>query len=216
MHIFDFAHLQRLDQHLGVDFHIDGGEHRFTDRTTNNNRTMAAHQRHGAIAKRLGEVAAHVHVGDEQIGVIAKLVADIPVRNIRADRRAHMHDRAHFAACHGEGHNVRAVIMHDAHHIGARFQNGAMDEAFRIRLANFFADNRAIELEFHNVAFDRAGRSACARHQKMVRIARMANGNMAEGIDNMMMGENMVRRDELFLQLTQIGHHYFLRCLRQS
>ena len=44
----------------------------------------------------------------------------------------------------------------------------------------------------------------------------MTNRNVAEGIDDMMMGENMVRRDELFLQLTQIGHRYFLRCLRQS
>jgi hypothetical protein len=34
----------------------------------------------------------------------------------------------------------------------------------------------------------------------------MADGNMAEGIDDMMMGENMVRRDEFFLQLTDISH----------
>jgi hypothetical protein len=50
----------------------------------------------------------------------------------------------------------------------------------------------------------------------MVGIFRVANGNMAEGIDNMVMGENMVRRDEFFPHVTQIGHVHFLRCLRQS
>ncbi len=130
-----------------------------------------------------------------------------PGRDVGADGRAHVHDGAEFLlALHGEGHDVRAVVVHHRHHVRASLVDRAVNEALRIGLAGIVADDVARMGELGDVdQFDAIG-SASARHQEVVRIFRMADRHVAEGIHYVVVGEHLVRRDEIFLELFQFGH----------
>ena len=168
---------------------------------------MAAHHRRGARCERLGEVASHLHVGDEQISAVAECVANVPVRYVTADWRSHVHDCAEALRLHDrEWHDIGAVAVHHCHRVRARLQHGAMDEPLRIRLPRFRANDFAVESKFHDVVDLDAHRRSGASHEKAAGVVRVTDRHVAERIEYVVVGENPVRGDEIFLQLIQVSH----------
>src|SRR5262249_62179139 len=74
--------------------------------------TVTAHQRGAAGADVFCEVAAHLHVLDQQCGV-AETVVGIPDRHFVADRCTHMEDGFDLLAGHSEWNDAFAVIVYD-------------------------------------------------------------------------------------------------------
>ena len=95
---------------------------------------MAAHEDRGAGAQCARKIAPLMHVGHQQVRV-AEIHLGIPDRNVRANRGADMHDRAQLLADHAERHDAIAVAVDDSLHIGTRFVDRAVNEAFEIGLA---------------------------------------------------------------------------------
>src|ERR1700736_2162693 len=207
---FDVAHGHRLHLQVGVELEIDRNPHRLAQSLGGDYAAVAAHQRGWPRAQRLGEVAPHVHVGDEERGV-AELVLDVPHRHLVADGRAHVHERPQPFRRDAERDRAGAVVVHDRHDLWPRLVDRAVDEAFEVRLAALGIDRRAVEGELHQVGnFDAVG-GARPRHQIAVGPLGMAHGDMAEPVDHAFVGENTVRGDEFFQHEVEVGHGRILR-----
>ncbi len=130
------------------------------------------------------------------------------VGNIVPDRRAHVHDRSHLLACNGKRNDARRMVVNDRNHIRARFQYSAMNKSFRVRLARRWrrADNLTGQSEFHDVFFCQHFGCTRPRHEEMVRIVRMTNGNMPEGIENIFFRQYPVCGYQLLPQSVQVSH----------
>src|SRR5262249_15670333 len=112
--------------------------------------TVTAHERGGARADALGEVAAHLHVLDQQ-GRIPEMVVRVPDRHFLPDRCPHVKNRLDLVAGHSERNDALAVTVHDGHDIRARLVERAVDESLEIRRAAARIDWRAVESELHDV-----------------------------------------------------------------
>ena len=108
------------------------------------------------------------------------------------------------------------MVVHDRHHVGAGSVDSTMNEALGIGLAGFMADDLALVREFHDVADFDAIWSARPRQQEMVGIGGMAHRHMAEGIHNVMIGQNAIGGDEIVLDLTDVQHEFLPGALHAS
>ena len=81
---------------------------------------MAAHKRDIIAAQTFCEIAALLHISDEQIRV-AEVIGNIPHRNIRTDKASRMNDGPERCAIgNTEGKYVLGVGMYDDIDIWAR------------------------------------------------------------------------------------------------
>ena len=80
--------------------------------------------------------------------------------------------------------------MHDGHHVRAGLVDLAMDETLKEAAAALRVHGLGVEIEFHDViGFDQSGRLR-ARHQEAVRGTGMAHGEVAEGVEHALIGQN--------------------------
>src|SRR5580693_3816289 len=98
------------------------------------------------------------------------------------------------------------MIVHDRVYIRTFFVNGAVDEPLQIGRAAALVDRGAVKGIFNDiVAFD-AFRRAGARQQITLRIVGMAGADMAEGIDDALLGQNAICRDQFFDDEIKLTH----------
>src|SRR5712692_1372949 len=90
--VLDLAHVHGLFLQPRVHLEIDRDIDRVPDVPARDGCTMTAHQRGAAGPDQLGQVAAHLHVLDQQ-GGIAEMVVRVPDRHLMADRGPHVKDR---------------------------------------------------------------------------------------------------------------------------
>jgi hypothetical protein len=93
------------------------------------------------------------------------------------------------------------MAVDDRHHIWAGLENLAVDEAFQKAAAAAVLARRRVEIEFHDVVGGDERGGDGARHQETVRIIGMAHADMAEGVDDALVGENADCRGEFFQDL---------------
>ena len=142
-----------------VDLEIDGYVNRLADALGRDRGPVTAHQSGRARADQFRQIAAHLHVLDQQSG-IAEMVMRVPHRHFMADRCAHMEDRLYCSVRHAERDDAFAVVVDDRHDIRTRLVERAMDEALEIRSAATAIERRAIERELHDVIrLDAVGRA---------------------------------------------------------
>ena len=82
-------------------------------------------------------------------------------------------------------------------HVRPRLVDLAVDEALEEHAAAALVDGIAIEIELHDVGGGDVRRRHRARHQVAVRIGRVADADMAKGVEHALIGQNAVRRDEI-------------------
>src|SRR5262249_54441528 len=155
----DLAHVHGLLLQPRINLEVNRNIDRLPDVLARHGCTVTAHQRGAAGAHALREVAAHVHVLDQQCGV-AETVMGIPDRHFVADRCAHMEDGFDLLAGHSEWNDAFAVIVHDRHEVRARLVERAVDESLEIGRPTPGIDGRTVERELHDVvALDAVGRA---------------------------------------------------------
>ena len=116
-------------------------------------RAVAAHQRRGMVAKRIGEVMAERRIADQHVGH-AGAFADFEDRNAETDEGRAVIHRLERHIGDAEGYQRRRVRVHDRDHIGALLVDLAVDVAFgeqgrhrqTVRI-----DRPAVEIEFNDV-----------------------------------------------------------------
>ena len=82
-------------------------------------------------------------------------------------------------------------------HVGARFIDGAVDEALDVRRRRIIGQRRAVERELENVLrFDQL-RAARAREQVALGMQRMSHADVSISIDHALRREDAVGDDEV-------------------
>jgi hypothetical protein len=141
------------------------------------------------VAERLGQRAADLAIGHEHIGR-AEFLADVEDRHAARQESRIVEHRPHRHFGHAERNDRRRMAVHDGHDIGTRAVDFRMDEALEEQCLAGFVDVIAIEIEFDNVGRCRQRRRERARHEEMLGICRMPHGDMAERVDDGLIGTN--------------------------
>src|SRR5262245_26938784 len=103
----DLAHVHRLFLQARVHLEIDGNVDRLPDILARYGGAVTAHEGGRPGADQLRQVAAHVHVLDQQSGV-AEMVVRVPHRHVAPDRGAHMENGLDLPAGHAEWNDAFA------------------------------------------------------------------------------------------------------------
>src|SRR5215203_958734 len=90
------------------------------------------------------------------------------------------------------------MTMHHGLHVRTHLVNLAMDESLAIDRTAARVNGIAVEVEGDEVAYCRiAGRDRLYL-QVLVRIARIANADVTEGVEHPVMGEDVIGRDKIY------------------
>ena len=126
---------------------------------------MSAQQHDALLPERVREVAALIHVDDQEIR-IAEAVADVPHRHIGAELVGCEKQRPHHEVRDRERQQCARMPVHHRMHVRPRFIDRRMDEALQIGRPVVGAMDRAVEIEHHDVVAFNQFRAARAREQK--------------------------------------------------
>src|SRR5205823_1676661 len=94
----------------------------------------------------------------------------------------------------------------DGAHISTHLVDRAVNEPLRVRLSAGWIDWRPVEREFHQVVGLDALRRAGAGQNIPIGAIRMADADMAEGVDDALAREDAVGRDELVERRSRCSH----------
>ena len=84
-----------------------------------------------------------------------------------------------------------------------------MDRALGVEVLALGVDRLAFEIELDDVvALDALGR-ARTRQEEPIRLVRMADADMAERIDDAVLGQHVVRGHKVFDQIVELRHERF-------
>ena len=175
------AHRLGLHLQLGVQLQIDRGVDRGAQIGPTTTQPWPRISAGAALAELLGEVAAHRHAFDQQVGV-AELGVLVPDRHLMSDGAAHVHDWPHLPAGDAERDHAGAVVVDHRHHVRPHLIGRAVDEAFEIGPAALGVDRIALQRELHDVADLDPLRRARPRQEIALGIVGMANADVAERI----------------------------------
>src|SRR5262249_35354790 len=115
-----------------------------------------------------------------------------------AEKRRVVEDRLQRIFGHGEGYDGRRVTVDDGVDIRPHLVDLAVDEALLVGAAPLRIDRLAVEVVFHDVVRGhRRGRDR-ARHQIAIGIARIADADVAEAIENLFVRQDAVGENEIF------------------
>src|SRR5688572_3089567 len=93
------------------------------------------------------------------------------------------------------------MVVHHGHHLGPRAVDLAVDEALEHRFVPAFVACAAVEVVVEQVGgLDALGRYR-PRQKIALRILRRAHADVAVGVDHAVLGEDAVRRDQVFQKL---------------
>ena len=176
---------------LGVLRRIDRAEHELAQIAADHRRAVAAHHHDRMAAERARERGALLGLHHQQVGV-AELVAAVPERRVPTHRGAEMEHRHERHAGDRERHDRGRMVVAHGIHVGARLEDLAMDHALGIRTRHRRHDRVGVEVVFQDVVrLDQRGR-ARARQEIALRVLRMAHADVAEGIQNALVGDDAV------------------------
>jgi hypothetical protein len=139
------------------------------------------------LPERARERAPLLRLHHQKISV-AELVALVPERHVLADRGAqvkHWHDRH---ARDRERQHGRRMMMNHRHHVGPRLIDAAMNDTLGKELLGRRLHRLRIERELEHVGGLHQLRRARARQQIAIGITRMAQADMAEGVQHALVG----------------------------
>ena len=121
-----------------------------------------------------------------------------------------VNDGLHGNVGNAERQHGKRMAVHDGHDFRIGFVRAAMDEALDVGPVLAPVGGLAVEAEGHDVfGLDHLG-AARTRQQEEVGIVRMAHADMAERVDDALVGEDPVGGDEFADDLVEIGHGRFL------
>ena len=84
------------------------------------------------------------------------------------------------------------MAVHHRIDVGAFFEDGAVNEALKVRLAALRVMHIAIQITLHNVSGrDRRGRHA-ARNEESFWVVRMPHADVAEAIKHAFVGQDLI------------------------
>ena len=134
-----------------------------------------------------------IDVGDEQIGVVAELVGDVPHRNLMANV-ANVVDYGPKARGFGdrERQQIVGVRVKNRHHVRTLFVDSAVDEALQIERARLGLRGRSIHIVGDNVACPHQAGAARDGEEKFCRVRGVAQADMAIGVEHFLMRQNAV------------------------
>ena len=190
------AELQCCRQDAGVAGQHHGQPNDLRQRPAGGDEAVPPHQHDPPGGQYLGKISALIHVHDQQRGV-AELFGNIPDRRFRSHQPSGMNDRLQRLLRDREGQYFFGMAVDDGAGVRVSFVGGAVDKAFQVRIAGVSAHRRAIQLELHDVGTLDQFRAARTGKKIPVRIIRMANADMAIGIDYVFIGEYPVRNDQV-------------------
>ncbi len=105
-----------------------------------------------------------------------------------------------------EGQGVLGMRVHHRHHIGARFEDRGVNKALEIEGGALIAHRLAVEVELDDVLGTDQLRGHRTGDQKMVRVVRMSDADMAVGVDHLLLGEDAVGDHEVLDDRIETAH----------
>jgi hypothetical protein len=204
-HRLELAHLDRGHQNASVARQVHRQPHELEQAVGGGRESVAAHQHHRILAELLGHVAALVHVDDQEIRRVAEFFVDIPDRDMRAHVARHVGNAAHRRLGDAKRQNGLSVGMDHGVDVRPRLIDGAVDIALQIGRA-YVALRRAVELELDDVrGCDELGAER-PRQQIMVGLVRMADADVAVGVDHLLLRQNPVGDHQIADRTFQFIH----------
>src|SRR5215472_1743705 len=115
-----------------------------------------------------------------------------------------------------EGQRVLGMGMDDGHNIRPRRENRGMNEALEIKAAVLVSRRLTLEVELDNIFGTHQIGSKRAGNQKPVGIVRVADADMAVGVDHLLAGEDPIGDHEILDQSIKTAHCVNLRFSRKK
>ena len=156
-------------------------------------------------AEHARHVAALRHVDHQQIGLVAEFFGDIPHRHVRAHVARHVRDAAHRRLGDAERQDVLGVRMHHGVDVRPRLVDRAVDEALEIGRARV-AHRRAVEPELDDVGAGDEFRAERARQQIVVGLLRVADADVAVGVDHVLLRQDPIGDHQIADRALQLVH----------
>lgn len=142
----------------GIHLEIESGVNSLSNRLSHNSAAMPPHHSAISAAKRLGQVASHGNIRNQQIR-IAKDFSGVPHRHFASDCSRTVHDWLQFLPGKSERYDAAAVIVDHRLDVRPRLIQPAMNVALQISFASAGIDGYTFERELHDVVrFDELGR----------------------------------------------------------
>ena len=107
-----------------------------------------------------------------------------------------------------KGQHVLGVAVNDSVDLRARFVGRTMDVALNVERTVVGVDRAAVEVELDDIASVHQLGAARAGQQIAVRIGRMADADVAAGIDHVLVGEDAVGNYEFVYGLIKVAHAF--------
>src|SRR5262245_38874341 len=96
--------------------------------------------------------------------------------------------------------------VHDGRNIRPSLIDRGMDEALPIEHAPFGCHRLAVETKLDDVILLDESRGQRTRDEEVARIDRVANADVAVGIDDTLLGEDAVGNDEVLKEVAKFAH----------
>jgi hypothetical protein len=95
--------------------------------------------------------------------------------------------------------------MDHRHDIRPRFIDFAVDKALAVMLLAAIGRRNALERELSNIGLGHDAGRDVARHHIALRVLVMPDADMAEAVENLMIEENEIGRDQIFDEIARGG-----------
>src|SRR6266852_7508519 len=199
----------RLKLHSRAHFQIDAAPHGAGQALAHGNRAVPAHQGRRGLSQCPGERLPQIGRLDQQIGALLR-VADFEVRDPLPHERSHVEKRPHRDHRDAERHDRGRMIVHDRVYVRTRLEDLAVNEALAHRLSSPRIDRAAVQIVLHDVLGHHQFRRERARQKIALGVAFRAHAYVSVSVDDAVLGENSIGRDEVFDQV----HLFPLRSIR--
>lgn len=142
----------------GIHLEIESGINSLSNRLSHNSAAMPPHQSAISATKRLGQVASHGNIRNQQIR-IPKDFSGIPHRYFVSDCSRTVHHWPQFLLSKSERYDAAAVIVDHRLDVWPRLVQPAMYEPLQIPFASAGIDGYTFERKLHDVVgVDELGR----------------------------------------------------------
>ena len=89
------------------------------------------------------------------------------------------------------------MAVDDGIHIGAHFENFAVDEALQIGFAATLVDHVAVEVAGQDVVGLHQGRGHAAGNEKALRVGRVAHADVAKAVEHTLVDQDVVGQHQV-------------------
>jgi len=186
--------LQAACVRLGIDRPVDSA----MQGIGNDGGPVSAHQDKLVLLEMFGQMTPELCISDQQIRSVTANLAQVEDRDLRAYKACHVHRRAQRNVLQdAEGDHGGRMTVHHRIDFRPAAIDLAVNEPLQVQALTRGHNRATLEVEQQDVLLGDLRGSDVARQKELLRILGIAHADVAKGIDDVLVEEDVVGRDQV-------------------